>query len=57
MLYCHEEKQHAVTEALEQRGLKRMNFHFDYSGATVLLNVASFSNLWVAPYAEHALEI
>ena len=57
MLYCPEEKQNAVTEALEERGLKRMNFHFDHSGATVLLNVASFNNLWVAPYAEHALEV
>ncbi|MGH2496613.1 MAG: GHMP kinase [Ktedonobacteraceae bacterium] len=57
MLYCPEEKQDAVTEALEERGLKRMNFHFDHSGATVLLNVASFNNLWVAPYAEHALEL
>ncbi|HVB73535.1 MAG TPA: hypothetical protein VNE38_08255 [Ktedonobacteraceae bacterium] len=56
LLYCHEDKQNAVTEALEERGLKRMNFHFDHSGATVLLNVASFSNLWVAPYADHALE-
>jgi len=34
-----------------------MNFHFDHSGATVLLNVASFNNLWVAPYTEHALEV
>ncbi|GAC1565250.1 MAG: GHMP kinase [Ktedonobacteraceae bacterium] len=57
LLYCREEKQNTVTEALEQRGLKRMNFHFDHSGATVLLNVASFSNLWVAPYADHALEV
>lgn len=52
MLYCHEEAQDAVTVALEERGLKRMNFHFDQQGATVLLNVANFNNLWVAPYAE-----
>ncbi len=57
LLYCHEEKQNAVTEALEERGLKRMNFRFDQSGATVLLNVASFSNLLVAPYTDHALEV
>jgi D-glycero-alpha-D-manno-heptose-7-phosphate kinase len=56
LLYCPEAKQDAVTEALEEQGLKRMNFHFDYAGATVLLNVASFHNLWVAPYTEHALE-
>ena len=52
MLYCHEEAQDTVTGALEERGLKRMNFHFDQQGATVLLNVANFNNLWVAPYAE-----
>lgn len=52
MLYCREETQDAVTVALEERGLKRMNFHFDQQGATVVLNVANFNNLWVAPYAE-----
>ncbi|HLX55680.1 MAG TPA: hypothetical protein VKR83_01505 [Ktedonobacteraceae bacterium] len=57
LLYCLEERQNAVTEVLEERGLKRMNFHFDHSGATVLLNVASFTNLWVAPYTDHALEV
>ena len=41
-----------LARALEERGLKRMNFHFDQQGATVLLNVANFNNLWVAPYAE-----
>ncbi len=52
MLYCREHAQDAVTRALEDRGLKRMNFHFDQQGATVVLNVASFSPHWVAPYAE-----
>jgi D-glycero-alpha-D-manno-heptose-7-phosphate kinase len=52
MLYCHEQAQDMVTTVLEERGLKRMNFHFDQQGATVLLNVASFNNLWVEPYAE-----
>ncbi len=33
MLYCHEEAQDIVTTALEERGLKRMNFHFDQQGA------------------------
>ncbi|TMD59299.1 MAG: GHMP kinase [Chloroflexi bacterium] len=55
-LYCHEEVQDTVTVALEERGLKRMNFHFDQQGATVLLNVANFNNLWVAPYAEPQLQ-
>lgn len=53
LLYCVEERQQAVTEVLEQSGLKRMNFHFDQQGATVLLNVANFNNLWIAPYTEH----
>ncbi len=52
LLYCHEHVQDAVTRALEGRGLKRMNFRFDHQGATVVLNVASFSQQWVAPYAE-----
>lgn len=50
MLYCQEHAQDAVTQALEQRGLKRMSFRFDLQGATVLLNVANFNNLLVAPY-------
>lgn len=40
LLYCHETFQDAVTRTLEERGLKRMNFHFDQHGATVILNVA-----------------
>lgn len=55
MLYCQEEAQDTVTRVLEERGLKRMNFHFDNQGATVLLNVANFSNLWVAPYASSGI--
>lgn len=51
MLYCLEEAQDQVTSALEERGLKRMNFHFDQQGATVVLNVATnFNHLWVSPY-------
>ena len=50
MLYCHEQAQEAVTNALEARGLKRMNFRFDHQGATVVLNVASFSHHWIEPY-------
>ena len=57
MLYCHEDAQDAVTSALEDRGLKRMNFRFDNQGATVVLNVASFSPQWVAPYAEPQLQM
>ncbi len=51
LLYCREQAQEAVTRALEERGLKRMDFHFDTQGAIVVLNVASFSPRWIAPYA------
>jgi D-glycero-alpha-D-manno-heptose-7-phosphate kinase len=50
LLYCHEQSQEAVTQALEERGLKRMSFRFDQSGATVVLNMANFNRDWVAPY-------
>src|SRR6266516_3876123 len=56
LLYCHEQAQETVTRALEDRGLKRMNFRFDQQGATVVLNVASFNPHWVAPYAEPQVE-
>ncbi len=46
----NEPKQDAVTKALEDRGLKRMNFRFDQQGATVILNVANFDQSWVEPY-------
>ncbi|HEU5229440.1 MAG TPA: hypothetical protein VFU49_16600 [Ktedonobacteraceae bacterium] len=51
LLYCREEAQEEVTCALEARGLKRMNFRFDYQGATVMLNVANFSSRWIVPYS------
>ncbi len=51
LLYCEEPAQEDVTQALEERGLKRMNFHFDQQGATVVLNVASFNPNWVEPYS------
>lgn len=38
MVYCHEEKQEAVTKALQALGLARMDFRFDFDGAQVLLN-------------------
>jgi len=51
LLYCRERAQDEVTRVLEEQGLKRMNFHFDQQGATVILNVAThFSRLWLAPY-------
>jgi D-glycero-alpha-D-manno-heptose-7-phosphate kinase len=51
MVYCHEHAQEAVTTALEDRGLKRMNARFDHQGATVVLNMANFSSQWVTPYS------
>lgn len=57
MLYCHEQTQDAVTTALEEQGLKRMSFRFDQQGAKVLLNMANFNSIWVAPYGEPALPI
>jgi hypothetical protein len=38
MLYCHEDKQKAVTESLETLGLSRMDFGFDFDGPQVLLH-------------------
>jgi len=38
MIYCHEDKQPAVTAALQALGLARMDFRFDFDGAQVLLN-------------------
>jgi D-glycero-alpha-D-manno-heptose-7-phosphate kinase len=38
MLYCHEDKQPAVTTALQALNLSRMDFRFDFDGAQVLLN-------------------
>jgi D-glycero-alpha-D-manno-heptose-7-phosphate kinase len=38
MLYCEEQCQLAVTNALEAKGLKRMDFRFDSEGARVLVN-------------------
>jgi D-glycero-alpha-D-manno-heptose-7-phosphate kinase len=38
MVYCADGAQPAVTEALEARGLRRMDFRFEQGGARVLLN-------------------
>jgi D-glycero-alpha-D-manno-heptose-7-phosphate kinase len=53
LLYCQEVAQEAVTRALEERGLRRMNFHFDQGGATVIMNVATFNPAWMQPYESH----
>lgn len=46
MLYCPLAHQEAVTKALERDGLVRMNFRFDFQGATVLLNTLSHNHSW-----------
>lgn len=38
MIYCREGAQSAVTQVLEARGLRRMDYHFEEGGARVLLN-------------------
>ncbi|MFN8485847.1 MAG: GHMP kinase [Anaerolineae bacterium] len=46
MLYCPPGRQADVTQALEGEGLVRMNFVFDYQGATVVLNTLPRANGW-----------
>jgi D-glycero-alpha-D-manno-heptose-7-phosphate kinase len=38
MLYCHQDKQDAVTKALNALNLSRMDFRFDFEGAQVILD-------------------
>lgn len=38
LLYCREDYQDAVTQTLEGRGLRRMDFSFDFEGARVVLS-------------------
>ena len=57
LLYCEEQFQERVTRSLEEQGLKRMNFHFDQQGATVVLNMARFNSKWVEPYTEPLLHV
>jgi D-glycero-alpha-D-manno-heptose-7-phosphate kinase len=40
MLYCEEPYQERVTQALESRGLRRMDFRFDHGGVRVLVHAA-----------------
>jgi D-glycero-alpha-D-manno-heptose-7-phosphate kinase len=50
MLYCKEERQDVVTEALEEAGLRRMDFALDTQGAQVM---RAGDSLWVsAPFRE-----
>jgi D-glycero-alpha-D-manno-heptose-7-phosphate kinase len=38
MVYCHEEAQAAVRQALEPQGLREVHFAFEWEGARILLN-------------------
>ena len=38
MIYCEDGRQEAVTAAMEELGLQRMNYNFENGGARVLLN-------------------
>jgi hypothetical protein len=38
LIYCPEGAQAPVTQALDQRGLRRMDFRLEEGGARVLLN-------------------
>jgi D-glycero-alpha-D-manno-heptose-7-phosphate kinase len=49
MLYCNEPAQDAVTSALEQRGLVRMDFRFDDGGAVVLMDSLPHTPHWFRP--------
>lgn len=46
MLYCPPIHQRVVTRALEAEGLVRMDFDFDFQGATVLLDTLSRGHAW-----------
>jgi D-glycero-alpha-D-manno-heptose-7-phosphate kinase len=55
LLYCQEHAQEVVTSALEERGLKRMNFHFTQKGARVILNATNLNPDRVGPMANLSL--
>jgi len=52
ILYCEPDAHDAVTEEMRRLGLFRMNFHFDFGGAKVLLNStaeAAFASAGLVP--------
>jgi len=55
LLYSPEHAHEAVTNALEERGLKRMNFRFTEEGAKVIVNVATINRQWIVPERETPL--
>jgi D-glycero-alpha-D-manno-heptose-7-phosphate kinase len=56
LLYCHEEHQAAVTDALEKAGLHRMELCFDVGGPQILMNAFPRTAWrWAAQRAEEAV--
>ena len=55
LLYSPEQAQEAITSALEERGLKRMNFRFTQQGAEVVLNLVNADRRWMVLQGEHPL--
>jgi D-glycero-alpha-D-manno-heptose-7-phosphate kinase len=56
LLYCHEEHQAAVTDALEEAGLHRMEFGFDVGGPQILMNAFPRTAWrWAAQRAQEAV--
>jgi hypothetical protein len=49
LIYCQDGTQSAVTQALDKRGLRRMDFRLEEGGARVLLN----AGLRLPPLADH----
>lgn len=45
LLYCCEASQEEVTHVLEERGLKRMTFRFEWGGVRVLVNTGQFTDM------------
>jgi len=45
MFYCENGKRHAVTEALQKKGLRRERFQIDWDGSRVVLNTRQSSNI------------
>lgn len=46
MLYCEPEAQPAVTSCLEAKGLRKLDFKFDFEGAKILMDVAPRNPNW-----------
>ena len=52
MLYCPEERQSAVTEALTELGLQLRSFTFDHEGVQVMQGVS-----WTRPHLPNRIPL